>query len=241
MKLNIGKEVAALEQMTVGQLQQRHVEVFGEQVRSRHKQYLIRRIAWRLQANAEGGLSERALRRAEELANLADVRVTPPRAASQATHAATPPTSATDHRPPPPGTAVTLPCKGRTIAVTVLRNGFDFEGERHKSLTGVATVITGQHINGFRFFGVEGQACPTDSLPALEIENAVVDQIRCIGRDPGLLGDTLDAARRQTDEAIERLTAERRAVERGLARLQTDIRRASANGPTGRDASGGPE
>jgi hypothetical protein len=34
--------------MTVGQLQQRHVEVFGEADHSRHKQYLIRRIAWRL-------------------------------------------------------------------------------------------------------------------------------------------------------------------------------------------------
>jgi hypothetical protein len=76
MSLNIAKEVAALEQMTVGQLHDRYVEVFGEPVRSRHRQYLIRRIAWRLQANAEGGLSERALRRAEELANDADVRLT---------------------------------------------------------------------------------------------------------------------------------------------------------------------
>ena len=73
MSLNMKKELAALEQMTVGQLQERYIEVFGEPVRSRHKQYLIRRIAWRLQANAEGGLSERALRRAEELAIVADV------------------------------------------------------------------------------------------------------------------------------------------------------------------------
>ena len=68
MKLNLAKELAVLEKMTVGQLQQRYAEVFRETVRSRHRQYLIRRIAWRLQANAEGGLSERALRRAEELA-----------------------------------------------------------------------------------------------------------------------------------------------------------------------------
>lgn len=78
MSLNIEKEVAALEQMTVGQLQDRYVEVFGELVRSRHRQYLIRRIAWRIQANAEGGLSERARQRAEELADDADVRLTPP-------------------------------------------------------------------------------------------------------------------------------------------------------------------
>lgn len=47
MSLNIAKEVAALEQMTVGQLHDRYVEVFGEPVRSRHRQYLIRRIAKR--------------------------------------------------------------------------------------------------------------------------------------------------------------------------------------------------
>lgn len=45
MKLNLAKELAALEQMTVGQLQQQYAEAFGEAVRSRHKQYLIRRIA----------------------------------------------------------------------------------------------------------------------------------------------------------------------------------------------------
>ena len=88
MKLNLAKELAALDQMTVGQLQQRYAEVFGETVRSRHKQYLIRRIAWRLQANAEGGLTERALRRAEELADVADVRVTPPRGGISANPAA---------------------------------------------------------------------------------------------------------------------------------------------------------
>lgn len=79
MKLNITKEVAALEQMTVGQLQQRYVEVFAEPVRSRHKQYLIRRIAWRLQANAEGGLSERALRRADGRSRARDVPYLPRR------------------------------------------------------------------------------------------------------------------------------------------------------------------
>ncbi len=59
MKLNVKMELATLERMTVGELQQRYFEVFGELVRSRHKQYLIRRIAWRLQANAEGGHSRK--------------------------------------------------------------------------------------------------------------------------------------------------------------------------------------
>ena len=79
MNAKVKADIALLEKMTVKQLAERFEEVFGEQCRSRHKRYLIRRIAWRLQANAEGGLSERARQRAEELADDAEIRVTAPR------------------------------------------------------------------------------------------------------------------------------------------------------------------
>lgn len=67
--------------------------------------------------------------------------------------------------------------------------------------------------------------CPSVSLPAGEIESVVVDQIRCIGQDPHLLAETLRQARTQNEEAIERLTGERRIIERGLTRCRTEIRR----------------
>lgn len=162
MKLYLKRELATLERMTVGELHERYVEVFGETVRSRHKRYLIRRIAWRLQANAEGGLSDRALRRAEELADVADVRVTPPRGgisnatASPAT-CADAPTRPSDPRLPRIGAAITRKYKGRTLSVTILADGFDYDGERYGSLTAVAKAITGSHMNGFRFFGLEGK------------------------------------------------------------------------------------
>src|SRR3954469_23646945 len=75
----VEEELAALQHMTVGELCQRYQELFGQPVRTRHKAYLVRKIAWRIQALAEGDLSERARRRAEELANDADVRLMPPR------------------------------------------------------------------------------------------------------------------------------------------------------------------
>jgi hypothetical protein len=162
MKLNLAKELATLERMTVSQLQQRYAEVFGETVRSRHRQYLIRRIAWRLQANAEGGLSERAQRRAEELATVADVRATPPKGGvsgnpTARTSPATVATRSSDPRLPPVGAAITRDYRGRRIAVTIVADGFEYEGERYRSLTAVAKAITGSHINGFRFFGLEGK------------------------------------------------------------------------------------
>lgn len=72
-------EIAKLDTMTVSKLVEKFELLVGEKCRSRNKRYLIRRIAWRLQANAEGGLSERALKRAAELALDSEVRVTPPR------------------------------------------------------------------------------------------------------------------------------------------------------------------
>jgi hypothetical protein len=66
--------LAELAGMPVAALKERYLEVFGEATRSGNKQWLIRRIAWRIQALAEGDLSERARRRAAELARDADVR-----------------------------------------------------------------------------------------------------------------------------------------------------------------------
>jgi hypothetical protein len=79
MALNIGKEITALKRMTVPELRRKYAQVFGENTTSRHKEYLIRRIVWRLQVNQDGGLSERAKRRARDLATESDVRLTAPR------------------------------------------------------------------------------------------------------------------------------------------------------------------
>ena len=82
--MNVGKEVAAMRSMTVAELRGKYAEVFGEQTRCRHKEYMVRRIAWRLQANEEGDLSECARKRAMELAANSDVRMTAPRRKSAA-------------------------------------------------------------------------------------------------------------------------------------------------------------
>jgi hypothetical protein len=79
MLLNVAKEVAALERMTVKDLRAKYAEVWSELTNANNKGWLVRRIAWRLQALAEGDLSERARQRAAELAKDADVRTTMPR------------------------------------------------------------------------------------------------------------------------------------------------------------------
>ena len=154
--MNVGKQVSALTQMTVCELRARYADVFGEETRCRHRQHLLRRIAWRLQANAEGGLSERARKRAAELANDAEVRVTAPREASVKQDDPTPATikidTGRDSRLPPPGNWIEREYKGRLIRVLVIDDGFEYEGQRYRSLSAVAKAVTGSHMNGFLFF-----------------------------------------------------------------------------------------
>lgn len=156
--LNVAKEVAALEWMTVDQLRARYAEVFGERTNGRHKEWLIKRIVWRMQANAEGDLSERARRRAEELANDADLRMTPPRERKPAADAKERTVTVTAAVKPSgdllSGMVLKREYKGRMVRVTVLADGFEFEGERYKSLTAVAKAVTGKHWNGFHFFNL---------------------------------------------------------------------------------------
>jgi len=162
MQLNVEREVAALERMTVGQLRERFGEVFGEQTNARHKQWLIKRIAWKMQANIEGDISERARRRAAELSKDVDMRTSAPKkrvavaTPSNQTATATIQMDA-DERLPPSGTTLVRPYKGQSIQVRVLSNGFEYEGEIFKSLSAVAKRATGQHCNGFQFFKLNKQ------------------------------------------------------------------------------------
>ncbi len=124
MQLNVQKEVTALKRLTINDLRAKYAELFGDQTRTGNRTWLLRRIAWRMQALAEGGLSERARQRAAELANDADLRVVPPRST---TALPTPERTSTrtlrfeaDGRLPPPGTIITRKYKGETLQVQVM-------------------------------------------------------------------------------------------------------------------------
>ena len=165
MKPTMAARIRALRELTVPDLRARWREVFGEDARSHHKENLWRQIAWRMQAIEEGDLSERARRRAAELANDADVRV---RAPTGAFGVATPPpqdrtrvhsfAGAHDARLPVPGTVLTREYRGRFVQVTVLDSGFEHEGRVYRSLTAVAREVTGSNWNGFHFFGLTAGA-----------------------------------------------------------------------------------
>jgi hypothetical protein len=155
-------EIESLRHMSVGQLKHKYRETFGEETRSNHKQFLFRRIAWRIQANAEGGLSERARRRAFEIANDSDLRIRAPKNFlaqdvdhNRATEARVVPSQ--DPRLPMPGTLLVRRYHGKDVIVRVREDGFECDGRVHASLSAAVRVATGTRWNGFAFFGMGGK------------------------------------------------------------------------------------
>jgi hypothetical protein len=72
--MTVDQEIAALSRMTTKQLKRKFAELTGDATSANNRPWLIKRLAWRLQAMGHGGPSDRALARSEELANDAGLR-----------------------------------------------------------------------------------------------------------------------------------------------------------------------
>ena len=153
--------IAAIEQLRplkISELKAKYRESFAGESKSSNKQFLFRRIAWRLQAKAEGDLSERARRRIEQIADETDLRVRAPRGFMTSPGKTAAPTLSygTHHdlRLPPPGTELRRRFGNRDVVVKVLPKGFEFEQQRYRSLSAIAREVTGTRWNGLLFFGL---------------------------------------------------------------------------------------
>lgn len=109
-----------------------------------------------MQALDEGGLSNEAKQKARELAATSDLRMTAPREeVLDNVRRVTPEEDGYvdwDPRLPPPGSFLERRYKGQMVRVLVLTDGFEYEGKRFRSLSKVASEITGVRYNGFLFF-----------------------------------------------------------------------------------------
>ena len=149
-------EISRLRQMSVAELQAEWLRLYGEPSRSRNRDFLWRRLAWRVQELANGGLNDRTRGRLDELAPDTFVRARIP------TTSPTPPTvteprqrrPVRDMRLPTPGSIITKTWRGREIEVVVREDGFEHDGQHFKSLSAVARAVTGARWNGHLFFGL---------------------------------------------------------------------------------------
>lgn len=155
--MELREQIEELRKMTVVQLREKYREVFGEESRSNHKQFLFRRIAWRIQALSEGSLSERARRRAMEIANDADLRIQAPKGFDVDIPSAcrvSRKVAVSDPRLPPPGQMLVRQFKDKSIIVKVRTDGFEYENRIYRALSAIAREVTGTKWNGFLFFNV---------------------------------------------------------------------------------------
>ena len=131
-------QIAALKTRSTPELRHMWRELFDEEPPVMGRRYLEDRIAFRIQELRFGGLSDRARRRLDALADQLE-----PKAARRR-----------DPGRPIAGTRLVREWQGIEQQIAVLDDGFDWEGRRYKSLSAVARAITGTRWNGPLFFGL---------------------------------------------------------------------------------------
>jgi hypothetical protein len=142
MTINILKEYAALEAMTAKELLAEWKKYYDHAPKSRtNKTYLANQIIYRIQEVAYGGLTKRTIDRLEALAE--------GKLASQ---------RKTDIGCLAVGTRLVREVKGVEHHVQVLADGYEYQGIKYQSLSGVAFAITGTRWNGNTFFGLNTDA-----------------------------------------------------------------------------------
>jgi hypothetical protein len=137
-KLNILEEYAKLNAMESKELLETWARYFDAPPQSRtNRTYLVNQIIYRLQELTYGGLTRQMIDRLEALAESKVVdqrRDDPSRLAI--------------------GTRLVREVKGVEHHVQVLADGYEYQGTKYKSLSGVAFAITGTRWNGNTFFGL---------------------------------------------------------------------------------------
>ena len=130
-----------------------------------------KRLAWRIQELAEGGLPESALAKISDFGDGLPQRWRM-REAAKAAHAAQPagtqaPASQQSHprdaRLPPPGTVLRRVHQGVEHEVTVGLDSFEYACERFKTLSAVAKRIAGTGWSCYLYFGLTKKAAPAPS------------------------------------------------------------------------------
>ena len=136
----IDSEIAALPKLSTHELRVAWRRLnCGEPTAGSSRDLMLREIAYTMQERAHGGLAQSIKRRLRALTQ--DL-------AADRGGAPAPPVALK------PGTRLMREWGGRTHTVIVLDDGFEYDSERHRSLTRIAQRITGAHWSGPRFFGL---------------------------------------------------------------------------------------
>ncbi len=134
--MTLAEQIAALRDLGTKGLQAEHERILGRPTKTFNTSWLRQRLARALAERAEDP-SSRSIRRAVRIATGPPAKPLP--------H---------DPRIPPVGTVMRRKYRGRVLAVTVRRNGFEFDGRLFRSLSAIARHVTGARWSGPLFFGL---------------------------------------------------------------------------------------
>jgi Protein of unknown function (DUF2924) len=140
MTESIAARVAALPKKPTPELKQMWRELFDREPPGFSRSHLVSRLAYRIQELAYGGLKPAIRTRLDALADGLDPKAARKRVING----------------PVVGAQLIREWQGVEHKVTVLADGFEWEGRRYKSLSAIARAITGTRWNGPVFFGLRG-------------------------------------------------------------------------------------
>lgn len=178
----IAERLNRLSTLTTKELKAEYERLLGRPPQTVHKQFMFRRIAWEIQAQAEGRLPDTIREYACRIAEQTDLFKRVAENLKKRNATTTPPESnqterrrrqrparripkARDPRLPAPGSLLILKRGRETVRVTVLETGFEYAGQRYRSLTAVARAVAGRSVNAFEFFGLADQEAVTPRGP----------------------------------------------------------------------------
>ncbi|MEQ9811523.1 MAG: DUF2924 domain-containing protein [Azospirillaceae bacterium] len=133
-------QLNALKTLPIAELKAKWRDLYDREPPAFNRRYLESRLAYRIKELAYGGLKPETRARLDALADALEREGTVKRR------------SVGDR--PVAGTRLLREWQGVEHAVTVLDDGYDWQGRRYKSLSAVARAITGTRWNGWTFFGL---------------------------------------------------------------------------------------
>lgn len=153
--------IAQLQTLTIKQLKAQIAEVTGQTVKSNNRPYLIGKLTKALEAKAAAEAAQartakktKTTRKAKTAKAEKAEKTATVEKAERRTRTSPRKAGERDPRLPAAGAVLEREHKGKKIRVTVLEDGFRYEGETYSSLSTIARVATGTIWNGFTFFQI---------------------------------------------------------------------------------------
>lgn len=144
MEKTLLQEVTALAGMSYATLKDRWRTLYGTEPPAYKRQHMVRRLTYRIQELALGGLSDHVKAEIERIAAEDDFGVRGRKAGRRRR----------ENNGPVAGTRLIREWRGRRYVVTAIRDGYEYDGRKYRSLSAIAKAITGAHHSGPRFFGL---------------------------------------------------------------------------------------